>query len=256
MLSCTESKVIEKERINCPTCKRDYALYKSTHVCNPVVQCKFNNKVKYSEEYHKDRFVSPATLICECNSCEEATAAKTTPQKNMCPKCEYVGWYVTDETKLCPVCKAPPVQKPKPKKPAPVNNDDPWAWMITSPPVVFSTLRLYCAAEIVPLEEVGATLPGEIRDPTTHKCIAISINGVNPSHVLESKWVTERWRSAINSDDETSCRTVMSSLNDFIEDLRSKYILQWCADGDVKFWIWHLFNKFGPDNKKELNITL
>jgi hypothetical protein len=266
MINCTESQTVERERIHCPTCERDYALYRVTHVCNPVVQCKFNNKVKYTEEYLPYSIPVSSTLVCVCNACEEITHAQTAPQKNMCPKCDYVGWYVSDESKLCPVCKLPPAPK-KQKKPdttvSDLINTSSCSFVVREIQLTpLPTLRLYCNVELVPkADSIAARLNSRfavVPDPTTHECVSISLNGMNSDLIAADKWVTENWHSAIDVSMGLTPPVVMSSLYDYISDLRAKYILQWhdtTANGLAKFWILHLFNKHGPE-KKDLGINI
>lgn len=119
-LACSVVSSVATKYVECPVCDRAYQIMAHKHFCGPI-SCQAD-RVKYSDEYI-DKLSTEAAeaeesiLRAACDKCKEDERKKTTARHGRCPKCEYVGWYIQDDTRLCPVCKVPPVNS-APKKQA------------------------------------------------------------------------------------------------------------------------------------------
>ncbi len=249
MSTCIEEKSVERDHIYCPTCKRDYAIYKILHICNLILPCTLGGRRRYTEEYiDKGQTSDVAPLSIECNVCAEERAMKTKPQHNKCPKCAYVGWYVSNETKLCPACSVTPVEKPKrePKPATTVVQQAPKPVLTLYTEIKLSTRSLYGDQYNAP-------------DPHNAICTQIMINGVYISDVMTGDWVPVRWYHEFTGGTrELYYQDTMRELNEFLVKTREKYSIQWNFGSETltKTWIWYLFNKFGPEGKTDLGFSI
>ena len=104
-IACKSVKSLVKARIHCPSCNMDFALYQIKHVCNPLVPCARKPKTQYEECYLPDVDSGGArVVIADCNECETSRRKLVEAREATCPECDYTGWYVHDDSKLCPVC--------------------------------------------------------------------------------------------------------------------------------------------------------
>ena len=115
-LSCKNEEIVKKERIHCTSCQKDYAIYAIKHTCNVLVPCGEHVGIKTEERYLATVDLAN-NVFAECEKCETKRIRLTQARKCTCPKCEYSGWYIHDESKLCPGCVSTvePLVKPKPK---------------------------------------------------------------------------------------------------------------------------------------------
>ncbi len=258
-MECTTQEVIEKARIHCPTCKRDYTLYRLDHVCNPVLPCdRRTRRPKYIERYIDNCVVVDANTyvpIVACDPCNEADKLKSTPRKQMCPKCEYVGFYVADESKLCPVCRIVPQDKPKKRVVA--RND--------APPASSPTIEASSTAAPLPVVHLYATVTLKKKDDTDDggmeymvpnmgvTCTHIEVVGWTSESVLSGNWFPVRWGFAFTDAGEYS--SGMKSLATFLNGLRQTYKTRWEVTSMPTLellWIYNLFHVYGPEDKSIL----
>ncbi len=266
-MDCTTQEVIEKARIHCPTCKRDYALYRLEHICNPVLPCdQRTRRPKYIERYIESKPLREADIympIVACDPCNEADKLKSMPRKQMCPKCEYVGFYVSDESKLCPVCKIVPQDKPK-RRPT---------MLADAPPVEQVGADAVVSRTPLPIAYLYGTVTLRGKDGTATSyaagdgcggieyivpsmgvtCTHIEVVGWTSKSILSGNWYPIRWGFAFNSEGDYAIG--MSSLAACLDSLRQTYTTRWeTASMAVvaRLWIWNLFNAYGPEDKSEL----
>ncbi len=246
-MNCDTQEVIEKARIRCPSCERDYALYKLIHICNPLLPCDLRNrKSKYIEKYLGDEPLSNMSgyiPVVNCESCTEKVRLRSVPQKNACPKCDYVGFYVADETKLCPVCRIVPQEKPKKRT------------IVTVPPPVESPAGDMIVPIVKPTLHLHVTIVTTGQDPASGECEQIEILGWTSDSIISDNWYPVRWMYCGKTYTYTNG---MQALSVFLSELRDAYVIHWAFDQSsvAKLWLWYLYNKYGPENKTSLGFSL
>ncbi len=252
-MSCENVQTTEKHRVRCPTCNREYTIQKLTHVCNPILPCDLKGNVRYVERYiDVEEPHGPSRVPrVECNLCEELTVKQNTPQKNKCPACGYVGFYVADEGKLCPVCRIVPPEKPKKTPKAPKTSDVGAALVVPQLPSI----------QLLP------TVVATGADPSKGQCVSIHIDGWHVVNVLSGIWCPGHWEfefsqiagqadGATWSRLEESYREGMQSLSEWLVQLRQSYSIKWSFGSDIgaKLWLWYLWTLYG-DNRTELGYS-
>ncbi len=116
-LKCELRKRLEKARISCPTCWRDYALHTVHHVCNPIVKCNLQGQVFRLEEYIPLDPAAVVMLRAQCDECAAAERKLIEPRKGKCPICNYEGKYVySDDDPRCACCKIVTIMTPASEK--------------------------------------------------------------------------------------------------------------------------------------------
>jgi hypothetical protein len=231
--TCSSAEQLEKSRIYCPTCNHDYALYKLVHSCNPLIPCAAA-RVKYEERYLPDIVMCDKPVL-ECNYCELIRKESTAPHKNICPRCLYAGLYVSDDTKLCPVCinQAREETASEPK----ISDLGPITSVIQPSPATKTLLILHV---ILSCTEYN---------PLSGVCGAVKLTGYTHESVTTDTWFPIYWLwGGIDGPSGPDYSYMCKSLHEFIVSLQPKYAIQWQFDKQLdKIWLVYLFNKYHPD---------
>lgn len=238
MLQCTTIENLSKDRIHCVCCSRDYAIYSLKHICNPVLPCNAPKKTCYEERYLPDIKDTESDIICE--KCEFATILLKQPRLCKCPKCEYEGRYVHDETKLCPACKVVGLDTPK-RVPTVKAAETVHIEQIDVPKV---HITLY------PVLTKGA--PGEFG------CLEeIKIRAMSPDELLSDEWFINNnfeynigHKSHGHGDNyEDCCANATRELANYIARLNKTHYIKWNFAYSNPFdreWLQRLYHKYGP----------
>lgn len=237
-MECTLVDQTAKEFIVCPTCKWSYSLIAVKHICNVILPCAQKPSTKYKEiEYKPKAGETPA--VAECDKCETARKIKTTARKATCPQCEYTGWYIHDETRLCPACQAQEAEflaaapKPKQKKAPREKVDQP-------PP---QRLDLHLALDKKGFPGLGG------------ECTRINVFGFTRAAVYDAGIPSigfardiEQFSSKIEFYTQT-----MRDLHVFVKECQEEFDVRWQISQDSleKIWLIHLDHKYGQGNIME-----
>lgn len=272
-IDCSLIESIAKDRVHCPTCQRDYRIFMIKHVCNPLVPCSKKVRPKYEERY----LDSPLTqqegsdagviqqVIHECDECETKRKKLTEPRKGTCPECEYSGWYVYDETKLCPVCKNQKSERER----------------VALELVTLSSARKREAEVfryVPPKEQLDLylrTSSGESGQPP-HFCrpFYFMVHGYTQDSIYQKNpddWVVKKWEEFDPSAQRPAKLLIleeleqqrtefytksMKSLSEFLKEIQEKYEFRWqiAPSSPIKIWLLHLYNNYGPEDKTPLRL--
>ncbi len=231
-MECATIEQIAKEYLKCPTCDWTYSLIMMKHICNVILPCAQKPSTKYKEIDYKPR-PGETPAVVDCDKCETARKIKTTARKATCPQCEYTGWYIHDETRLCPACQAqasaitPAAPKPKPKK-APKERTE------KAPP---QRLDLHLVLDKKGFPGLGG------------ECTKIIVNGWTRAAVYDNGIPSisfargiEQFSSKVEFYTET-----MKSLAEFLALIREEFDVRWQVSPDSldKIWLIHLDHKYG-----------
>jgi hypothetical protein len=190
----------------------------------------------------------------ECNLCEAARKARITARKATCPDCNYNGYYVHTDDKLCPACKAarenPPVEKVAKKKPT----------VKVVVPKVKAPMNLHVSVRTsgdspktgsVVMISLTCTRAGESFPESSHHWY------ITPEQVpaVESPFWINNWADRPMLWNHimkigTPAETAVSELSKLLTDLSSSYDI--CMLGCDK-WLEHVYNKYTFDNKFPLS---
>jgi hypothetical protein len=250
---CEEIDSVEKSRIYCPVCCKDYAILKLTHLCS-IVPCGRNGRVKYEERYYTQNLETPAETQLMCNNCETEHKKHTAPRKGMCPECKYVGWYVQDDTGICPACIAKKITAiaAEHTQPSPGNSS------MTSPHIRFTV----DSASAAPVNAPPAPLPtlyinfitSDSADTPAQEfpdMITITgyVEGARPPVMLTVRqtWGTAAPRRAASMIIATP-PVCPRAIGKYLTELTEKYSLQCVIDRSIdRLWLRWLCREYTAD---------
>lgn len=278
-IDCSLIESVAKDRVHCPTCLRDYRIFMIKHVCNPLLPCSKKVRPKYEERYLQRREEDkPSSLsaslqpegfdveiihqaVHECDECETKRKKLTEPRKGTCPECEYSGWYVYDETKLCPVCKNQKLERER-----------------VASELLAKSARQKQEAElfkyVAPKEQLDLYLRVDNSDLPPHLCRPsyFMVHGYTQKSIYQKNpidWVVKEWEDAfhhpqtkmLTQDELTQLRTEfytksMQSLSDFLKEIQETYEFRWqiAPSSPAKLWLLHLYDNYGPEDKIPLRL--
>lgn len=234
---CIFEEELLKDRLKCTTCTRDYAVYARKHTCNQTIRCG-DTRTKFEERYLPDLSLDENVLVVECEKCEAERKELMTPRKCTCPECNYNGWYVHGEDKLCPACKVPKIiQENKIVKVAMVSNVElPKSTMVLMP-IIRTTGK----------------------SPESGSCTYIFVGGVTVESANKENWFEVEWEcdmhSPLGRDDNSVYVHAMQDLNNFLITVSAEYNFSWkFASGSFdSLWLQYLYTHFCP--KKDFSLS-
>lgn len=244
-LECKTIESVAKTNIHCPTCQRYFSIILIKHICNPIVPCGRSAKTRprYEERYLEGE-ISNLEDVVE-STCEECENSRKKARKATCPECEYTGWYICDDSDLCPVCKAKKEQPPaEPVRRKPRARQD---TAVSTLPVPKPQIDLYLSmdADNIYLEGVG-------------ECRSICIFSCTQESIIIDNCTVQDWSSGFYEDRNPPQFYIdmMQSLSEFLAKLQETYDFRWqIAPGSIsKLWLLHLYAKYGPENKTPLKL--
>jgi hypothetical protein len=284
MSSCKYVEKVMKDRVHCPSCTRDYEIVLINHACPKLSRCGPKGSTYVEKYLDADTLPTPAkeksitgehnvveqvveTLAssapnAECNLCETARKSRITARKATCPDCNYNGYYVHTEDKLCPACKAAksapvPVVAPKVVKKK-----------SETPLIQFRSI----VEDIKPRMVLYFKLLTTGNSPETGTVISVCVLGctrtnkfpevnrqwyITPQDVpqINEYWI-ENWADKPNLWEQIISKgvspvTAMHELSELLTDLSQEYELA-ANHHDLACgvaWMNHIYNKYAPENK-------
>jgi hypothetical protein len=158
--------------------------------------------------------------VVECEECESARLQLTAPTKDICAKCEYVGWFVVKSHGLCPACEAE--SAPKPKKEPKKTREKAERIIQSAKPI----------ADLV------------VQSVDYNRC-TIVVSLITRDDVMNGI-VTSLTNFNVIRDDEESA--LMEKFREFLVRKSENYEIRWVIpDPYAKYALLHLHNKHIPD---------
>ncbi len=243
-LSCKNEELLKKARIHCTSCQRDFAIYAIRHTCNVLVPCGEKVGIKYEERYLPD-LARPDTVLetalngdgrqlAECEKCETKRVRLTQARKCTCPECEYSGWYIHDDSKLCPGCIS---VKQSIITESIVQIKQPLIELVEKPKPI---IRLY--VELTP-KEMGKQ---DTICPSKYHAILLTIQGITKETELTGDWSADGFGENFFSSQEDF---VMEKLNEYIIRIQSQYNPIWIFNKPIdSIWLRSLYRSHIGDN--------
>jgi hypothetical protein len=234
MLRCVEEESLNKDKIHCPTCERYYSIWAIKHICNVLAPCSIIPKPVYEERYLNavaDSDDSEKILSIICEKCEHEHINKFTARKCQCPKCDFVGWYVHDETMICPACKEAPTKKKK----------VPTCMLADATDSTVDSITLQPATAYVEF----STPDNGVMTQTDH--IEIRIRVLPDADLLQPAWFLENTFTCGGS----AVAAIMERLAEYVKKLQTKYTLKWQFDKMLgRERMQCIYHNFGPKDFK------
>lgn len=252
---CTYVNSVENSKLFCEKCNRKYTLYERKHVCG-TLKCPKEDTETYFEEYEPDVKRDRFMIVVVCEECEEAHRRLTEPRQGVCPGCNFVGWYVQDDTGLCVGC-IENARKTATSTPTPSDPNTP-----SSRPV-----RAHRAA---PVEKIIVKPDLFIRARVTTN-VWDSAPELGPSHVrawkCNSVTITVRTLESIDDFDDVDFFTIEHDRNESVKDFHDRvsrrvmglldrfglsHNICWRADFEAASFLTHIARARGVNFRLEM----